>query len=196
MTLAVDTIIQRVRDGDTGAFAEIVDHYQRDIWRIVAFAIRDHNPHSSPDDPFAAYLDGAEDLAQQVFINAFLHLDQFDTQQDMGIWLRSIARNIVRNELRRAGREAGRLRRYHQWMARRFEADEQTGVDEMQQWLEECRRRLSPEFAHALEMRYERAMSFTEIAEALGRTLEATRQMLSRIRTSLRHCVEERRTLQ
>jgi DNA-directed RNA polymerase specialized sigma24 family protein len=35
-------------------------------------------------------------------------------------------------------------------------------------------------------------LAFKEIAELLGRTVAATRQMLSRIRLTLQSCIEER----
>lgn len=182
LTSSVQPIIEQVRAGDLDAFAEIVRTYQHEIMRIVAYAMRDR-PTS-------------EDLVQQTFVNAYMNLEKFEPDQDFGAWLRAIARSVVRNELRRGGREAKRLRRYQVWLEQRLGNNEQAERDEQRlaSELEKCRERLSESAGKVLSMRYELAMGFEEMASALGRTVEATRQMLTRIRTSLRQCMEERRS--
>ena len=175
-------IIDRVRAGDIDAFGEIVRRHQNDIYRIVAYAMRDRA--------------ASEDMIQQAFINAYTHLDRFRPGEDFGAWLRAIARSLVRNELRRSDREARRLRRYHNWLAAQLETDQraETAEERLRTDLEKCREGLSEAAAEALSMRYERSMGFEDMARALGRTVEATRQMLTRIRVTLRQCMDGRRS--
>ena len=45
--------------------------------------------------------------------------------------------------------------------------------------------------AKLVELRYRSALNFGEIAAIVGRTVEATRQQLARIRLSLRDCIEK-----
>ena len=178
----MDEIIERVLAGEVDRFAEIIRHHQQDIWRIAAFALRDTA--------------ATEDLVQQVFVEAYLALGRFERGRDLGAWLRTIARNQVRNELRRSGREAKRLRHYHQWLAQHLEKNEAADRHEeiLREDLANCRRKLSETESLALDMRYEQALGFEQIAAALDRTVAATRQMLFRIRIALRQCISERRS--
>jgi RNA polymerase sigma-70 factor, ECF subfamily len=182
MQESTGAIIQRVLSGEIDAYALIVRRYQNEVWRIAAWALHD--------------VSTTEDLVQQAFVNAYTNLDKFQPERDFGAWLRTIARNLVRNELRRAGRETHRLRHYHQWLEQRIENREECDRldEELRRHLETCRKQLSESAAEAVRMRYDRAMGFSEMAGVLGRTVEATRQMLARIRTALRRCMEERRS--
>jgi len=183
MTGNVKSAIDAVLGGRIEAYAEVVRAYQSDIWRVVAYALRD--------------VSTTEDLVQQVFVSAYMGLERYDTDRDFGAWLRSIARNLVRNEIRRGVRERGALRTYRESLAARLGDDEATGREEarmegLRGALEKCREGLSPDAGHALDLRYARSLDFGRIAEALGRTVAATRQLLSRVRLALRRCIEER----
>lgn len=173
--------IRRVKAGEIEAYAHIVRHHQRDVWRVVASALRD--------------AEGSEDLAQQAFINAYMKLDTYQEGADFGAWIRTIARNLVRNELRRRGREDHRMRHYHRWLAARHEnaAEAERAERELSQALRRCREELAPTAARALELRYEQGEDFGAIAAELGRTVAAARQLLQRVRAALRRCVDTQR---
>lgn len=180
MTDEVEAVIDRVLGGDIDAYVGIVRRYQGEVWRIVAFALRD--------------VAATEDLVQQVFVSAYLNLARYEAGRDFGAWLRSMARNLVRKEVRRSLREDGRLRLYRESLMERLAKGEEAEAYEagLREALAECREGLSPSAKLSLELRYGRAMGFEGIAEALGRTVAATRQMLSRVRLALRRCIEER----
>jgi len=63
-------------------------------------------------------------------------------------------------------------------------------VDHIAEALQVCTQRLPPEWARLVELRYQSALQFSEIASILGRSVAATRQQLARIRFSLRECIE------
>lgn len=173
-------VIERVRAGEADAFGEVIDRYQDEIRRIVAFALRD----------FAT----TEDLVQQTFVNAYLKLDQYDHERDFGVWLRAVARNLVREETRSQGQQSHLRAAYQVHLAKRYaeegEADEYE--ERLRRTLEDCRERLGPTAARALSMRYDEALNFGAIAEALGRTVAGARQILQRTRRGLRACIEQR----
>src|SRR5262245_36913704 len=50
--------------------------------------------------------DAVDDLAQKTFLVAYREWGAFDPDQDLGKWLRGIARNLVRNELRKSARRS------------------------------------------------------------------------------------------
>ena len=93
-----ERIIARVLSGELDAFAELVQAYQHDVWRVVAAMLLDTQK--------------TEDLVQQTFVNAYRHLDRFEPGRDFGRWLKEIARNLVRHELRTRSREGRRLELY------------------------------------------------------------------------------------
>jgi len=179
-TFEVDQIIDQIRKGRTEPFEKIVRAYQNDIWRIASFGFNDRQT--------------AEDIVQQVFVNAYFKLDQYEQGRDFSAWLRTIARNLVREELRRRQRHARRLKIYQERLITRF-ADN-TKADEYEERLRDalkgCRDKLSDSAGQALDLRYTQSMGFQEIAAKLGRTVAATRQMLGRIRLTLHNCIKER----
>ncbi len=172
--------IERVRGGDTDAYAEVVRAHQTEVRRIVGFAVRDFQ--------------ATEELVQQVFVNAYAALESYDARRDFGAWLRSIARNLVRDEARRSARERRRLRGYHEWLSERLRDDREAERRHvlLRDALAKCRGKLGDDARRALELRYGRALDFGKVADALGRTVAATRRMLSRVRTALRSCIEGR----
>lgn len=179
-TQELQSTIDRVKAGDIEAFTVIVNAYQADVWRTVAFAMRNFQ--------------ATEDLVQQAFVNAYLKLDRFDPSRDFGPWLRTIARNLVKEELRRQSRKSRHMEAYWQ--------DWETNMNDIQtadqheaalnSALSDCRAKLSEPAQKALELRYEHAMNFEELARHLGRTTAGARQLLQRARLLLRACIEER----
>lgn len=175
----VDQILMRVRNGQVEAYEELVHAYQREVWKVSAAMLRD-----------AAATDN---LVQQVFVNAYFNLEQFRAGADFGVWLKSIARNLVREEIRRRSRSDAHLRHYHDLLAARIDDDsEETFRDELADALRGCREKLPEQAARLVNLRYEQNTDYEVLAREFGRTLEATRLMLSRIRMELRNCVERR----
>lgn len=176
----VDGVIARVLAGQTEAYAEIIRLFQKDVWKVVAAMLHGRQI--------------TEDFVQQVFINAYVHLDRFEPGRDFGVWIKSIARNVVRENLRARAREGARLKAYRDHLAARFQDDE--GAERRERELADaqakCRETLPEQASRILELRYERSLSFEEIAGALGRSIEAVRQQLWRLRLTLRECIERR----
>lgn len=176
----LDLIIERVLDGQTEAYAEIVRRYQREVGRIVVTMLGDSEQTA--------------DLVQQVFLDAFLHLDQFQIGRDFGLWIKEIARNRVRQEVRTLVREERRLAIYRQHLLARL-SDEQASGRFEQDYLDalrQCQEQLPQRSAELVRRRYVQRQSFEEIAASQGSTAAAVQRMLSRIRLALRTCVEAR----
>jgi len=179
MKREVENAIQNVLAGQIDEFALIVRTYQAEVWRIAAFAMRD--------------VAATEDIVQQAFVDAYCNLKLYQPGMDFGAWLRTVARNRVRKELRDRARHSAKLRFYHERLAERVESDLATLQRErVRTALAECKEGLSGDAAKAVELRYEKSLDFTTIAESLGRTVAAARQLLSRVRLILRDCIEER----
>jgi RNA polymerase sigma-70 factor (ECF subfamily) len=176
----IEGIVERILEGDADAFAEIVHRYQDGVRRAVAFTLRD-----------AAATD---DLVQQAFVDAYFHLDRYARGRDFGAWLRAIARNLVRKELRRGVREGRKFAAYRRHLLERLDGDPDIDwrLERRRRAVARCREGLSPDASRAIDLRYGEGKSFGEVAEALGRTVAAARQLLQRVRLALRKCAEER----
>jgi RNA polymerase sigma-70 factor, ECF subfamily len=177
---ATDTerIVARVLGGELDAYAEIVQAYQQDVWRVVAAMLLDTQQ--------------TEDLVQQTFVNAYRHLDRFEPGRDFGRWLKEIARNLVRHELRTRCREDHRLELYRRHLLSACDDPAVTDTeDHLAGVLARCEQKLPVEAAELVNLRYRRALDFGQIAAQIGRTVEATRQQLARIRLALRDCIQK-----
>lgn len=71
-------LIKRTIDGDEEAFSEIIDTYKNYIFAIILNFIKDHNE--------------AENVAQEVFYQIYVSLNQFDNMNFKG-WVSRIASN-------------------------------------------------------------------------------------------------------
>lgn len=180
MNVEMDKVVEQVLAGEIDAFAEIVRMYQQSVWQIMAYALRDR--------------DATEDLVQQVFVAAYRALDTYETGRDLGKWINAIARNTVRQEIRRRVRESKRLKYYEEQVLALTDDGGETEArrEAMKTAMESCRELLSLHSAEAFRLRYDLAMGFEEVARQMGRTVEATRMLLSRVRENLRLCVERR----
>ncbi|HEY1192190.1 MAG TPA: sigma-70 family RNA polymerase sigma factor [Gemmata sp.] len=180
-TPEADRIVAEVLAGDTPAFAGLVRLYQESVWRIAAAMLRDR--------------DATENLVQQVFVDAYFHLDQYAPGTDFGAWIRTVARNRLRKELRTSGREDRRLAVYRERLAERLRAEAGAPRDDSDEYvaaLRGCRQALSPREAALLKLRYERGLSFEAIATKQGQTPDAVQRMISRIRFRLRDCIQNK----
>lgn len=90
MEMTDATLVRRCLDGDVGAYGELVDRYKNVVYRFVARAVR------NPAD--------AEDLTQDVFVQAYASLTRFRSDAAFRTWVFRIAHNRVIDHSRRQGK--------------------------------------------------------------------------------------------
>jgi RNA polymerase sigma-70 factor (ECF subfamily) len=82
--LADETIVDRVRNGETALYEILVRRHNQRLYRTVRAILRDDR--------------NVEDVMQQAYIDAYLHLDQFRGDAKFATWLTRIAVNrAIRN---------------------------------------------------------------------------------------------------
>jgi len=86
-------LLERFRAGDTTAFAQIVDRYER---RVFAIAIRICRHHED-----------ARDVTQDVFVTAMRSLGSFRGDAQLSTWLHRVAVNASLDLVRKRGRREG-----------------------------------------------------------------------------------------
>lgn len=84
-------LVERSLEGDETAFGELVRKYEKAVYNLVRRIIRNRTD--------------AEDVFQEVFMNAYRHLEKYDGKYKFSSWLLSIAKNQALYRLR--GRKAG-----------------------------------------------------------------------------------------
>jgi RNA polymerase sigma-70 factor (ECF subfamily) len=77
--LSDEAIVERVRGGDTPLYEILVRRHNQRLYRTIRAILR-----SDRD---------VEDVMQQAYVDAYLHLDQFKGQAQFGTWLTRIAVN-------------------------------------------------------------------------------------------------------
>lgn len=84
-----DQLVARARDGDVAAFNDLVERWERPLYRFVY-----------------RYLGDAEesrDICQEAFVRAYTKLDGFKGKSKFSSWLYQIALNLARSEFRKRG---------------------------------------------------------------------------------------------
>jgi len=177
--LATEELISRIRAGSIEFYEELIRRYQPDVLRVVNAMLYDRN--------------ATQDLAQQVFVNAYLHLNGFDESRDFGPWIRTIARNAVREHLRRTSRHNRRLQVYAEILEVRLADNERAAEyeDRLHELLAVCLKKLPERSATTVRMRYQQGWSFEQMATNMGTSAGALRNLLSRVRAKLRECIEK-----
>ena len=78
----------RIKDGDAGAFGELVERHQRAVYGIVSRMISD--------------CDDVDDIVQDIFVQAFKSLAGFKGEAAFGTWVYRIAVNTTIKHMRKA----------------------------------------------------------------------------------------------
>lgn len=96
-------LVGAARQGDERAWRRLVQANQEAVFRLAYLMLG--RSFDAAD---------AEDVAQEVFVRAYLNLDQFDRSRPLRPWLLGITANLARNRRRSAGRYWAALQRWWQ----------------------------------------------------------------------------------
>src|SRR3954451_8142736 len=91
-TLRERMLIRRLQQRDERAFAEVMRLYQHKVFNVVFRMVGNREE--------------AEDVAQEVFVTVFKHIETFRGDAKLSTWLYRIATNHTRNRLKYLGRRA------------------------------------------------------------------------------------------
>jgi len=176
-------LMLRVKQGDTAAFAALVDKYKQPVINLALRTVRDATE--------------AEDLAQNVFVQVFRSAHRYRSSAKFSTWLFTIARNLCLNEIRRRSRHR----------AESLDAPQLHSEDELPQQLpdrhtpgppeqllqseliaklEQALAELPETQRTALLLCRQEELSYEEIARVLGCSLSATKSLIHRGREALK----------
>jgi RNA polymerase sigma-70 factor (ECF subfamily) len=176
-------LMLRVKRGDRAAFASLVDKYKQPVMNFIFRSLRDEIE--------------AEDLAQNVFLQAWKSRGRYKQTAKFSTWLFTIARNLCLNEIRRRSRHpAESIEEAHaehdDQPRQQYEDKSQIAPPdkllhgELAQKIEEALAELPENQRAAILLCRQDEMSYEEIAEVLDCSLSATKSLIHRGRETLK----------
>jgi RNA polymerase sigma-70 factor (ECF subfamily) len=176
-------LMLRARRGDRGAFTELVEKYKQPVMNFIFRTLRDEAE--------------SEDLAQNVFLQAYKSRARYKQTAKFSTWLFTIARNLCLNELRRRSRHpAESLEETHaeheDQPRQQFEdkkiilPPEKLLHGELAQKIEEALAGLPENQRSAILLCRQEDLSYDEIAKVLKCSLSATKSLIHRARETLK----------
>lgn len=175
-------IVRRVLEGETEAYALLVDAYKDPILRL-AFRMTGN-------------LQDADDLAQDAFVRAFRNLHRYDRERPFFTWLYTVALNGIRNHLKKRKRQE---RGDAESVAEGDDAEDAPGMEERldeardAERLDRALRRLPAEQREALVLRFYQGLSLEETSEVMGVSLSAAKMRIYRGLERLKQILSRRR---
>ncbi len=166
-----------VRAGDAGAFEAIVDRYQG---RLLGFS---RQMLGSTQD--------AEDVLQEVFVNAYKAMLRDEREINLRPWLYRIARNRCLNHLRKPTADAQESMDMVPAVEASSTAERVHNREEFRQILGDVNK-LPETQRSALLLREMDALSYEEIATAMETTVPSVKSLLVRARISLAEASQAR----
>jgi RNA polymerase sigma-70 factor, ECF subfamily len=181
-TFDESALVARAQAGDVQAFTELVNHYERKIYRLAK--------HITQND------EDAEDVLQETFLKAYEHLDTFQGNSKFYTWIVRIGVNEALMKLRK--RKGDRTVPLDQpvdtgeeMVAREIAVwddnpEERYSREEMREILDRAVEGLKHDFRTVFVLRDIEELSTEEAAEALGISVPAVKSRLLRARLALR----------
>lgn len=173
-------IVRRVVEGESALFELIMRRYNQRIYRAVRAIVRDESE--------------AEDVMQQAYVNAYLHLAQFAERSSFATWLTRIAINEALARVRpRALRVVDDLGDAMEEMESKAPNPEEAAVaSEIREVVEKEIASLPEGYRSVLMLREIEGLSTAETAECLGTSEDVVKTRLHRARTMLRDNIYKR----
>ena len=180
-------LMLRVKQGDTGAFAGLVEKYKQPVMNLAFRTLRDATE--------------AEDLAQNVFLQAWKSSGRYEATAKFSTWLFTIARNLCLNEIRRRSRHPAesldQTRDDNESQPlfqiedhRQASTPDQLLRGELESKVSEAISSLPENQRIALMLCREEELSYEEIAEVLDCSLSATKSLIHRARETLKQTLK------
>ena len=176
-------LMLRAKQGDGMAFTKLIEKYKQPVMNLAFRTFRD--------------LTEAEDLAQNVFVQAWKSAPRYEPTAKFFTWLFTIARNLCLNEIRRRTRHpAESLDQTRDGSNDQplYQIEDQRVVlaadellrDELVEKVDTALTSLPENQRTALLLCREEELSYEEIAAVLGCSLSATKSLIHRARETLK----------
>lgn len=166
--------MERARRGDRAAFARLVEAYQGPVYNLAYRMLG-----NSTD---------AEDATQETFIRMYAKLHTYQPDKKLASWVLSIASHYCIDRLRRRKGEMLSLddEPVAVMLPSRQEGPETVAMrGEVREEVQRAVDRLAPAYRVPLILRYWYDLSYQEIADIMGLTVQAVKSRLHRARLQM-----------
>lgn len=161
-------LVAQIMDGDDFAYEQIINRYKDGLYRHCFKFTHDE--------------DEAEDIAHEAFIEAFVHLDQYNPKYRFSTWLYKIATNLALMYLRKrrdVRLDEGELERV---LSDLPDAHSQALYSELRDAVDE----LPLRYKTIVSMHYWQGKSYSEIAMHMGTSVGSVKGWMSRVKKQLK----------
>lgn len=179
-------LVESVRTECPDAYEEIICRYERKIFAYIYRFVREKEE--------------SEDIAQNVFVKVYLHLDEFDATRKFSSWIYRIAHNEAINFLKKRNRK-----HFVSWedlatSKDKLEASstERTPVEvwlrkEVREEVRAALRKLPVKYRRIIEMRYYKNESYGQMSRELKKPVNTVGTLLNRAKKKLSRVMREKR---
>jgi RNA polymerase sigma-70 factor (ECF subfamily) len=179
-------IVERVRNGETPLFEVLMRRHNQRVYRAARSIVKDEAE--------------AEDVMQQAYINAFVHLKQFESRAQFSTWLTRIT--IYEALSRRRKQRPEEPLSIHDddiddanaapMRAAELSPERQAYAGELGRLIEDAADALPETYRTVFMLRDVEGLSTSETAEGLGVGEEAVKTRLHRARAMMRRSLSDR----
>ena len=147
-------LVTRAQNGEVPAFEELVKKYQRDIYNLACRIVAD--------------AEEARDMAQQAFMQAFIHIKSFRQQSQFKTWLFRIAINQCYNFLKGRKKFGDPVEPEELHLVEEDSPETEVVAQDERRRLYAALERLPAKQRAVLTLKVEQGLSYDEISEVLG----------------------------
>lgn len=161
-------LIARSMDGDEDAYAILIDRYKEGLYRHCFRFTHDEND--------------AEDIALDAFVEAYMHLDRYDSRFRFSTWLYKIATNLALMRLRKKRDVRMDEDELNRIISDLPNAEEFALYGELHQAVDE----LPVRYRTVVSMHYWQGKSYSEIASQMGTSVGSVKGWMHRAKQQLK----------
>lgn len=182
--LSDESLASKSLEGDMSAFEELVNRYKRPVFSLVYRMVGQYQE--------------AEDITQEVFINVYEKLYQFDSNRKFSPWIYRIATNASISALRK--RKKAILLDFDETFGKAYEdyytasSDDPQLVferEELKAFMDKAINELPENYRVVIILRYQMELNNQEIADVLGVSKQNIEVRVHRARKALRQIVQK-----
>ena len=183
--LSDEMLAQQILSGDTEAFEELMNRYKRSIFTIAYRMMGNYHE--------------AEDISQEVFVNVYRKIYQFDNSKKLAPWIHRIAVNTCISTMRKRNKvvtmsfDEGYVPINDAELNELYE-DPQLIIEqkELKKEIDTALMELPESYRMVLILRYQLDLKNQEIAEIIGVSRENVDVKIHRARKALRKILLQR----
>lgn len=169
-----ESLVNQIAQGDLQAFDYLYDRYVNTVYKRVRYGIPETD---------------VEDVTQEVFIAALGSLPSFRSEAKFSTWLYTLTNNKIAEYYRRRSRKKETMQVDLDYAERQCAHDDTNSLDD-NIFLQHALNDLNDTYREVILLRFANELKFNEIADVLGKNLEATKSLYRRAISTLREKLE------